>query len=454
MPDPDASVESAGIAPPTNDTSVVLDQEDDGEGDLQASYDGELSIEKGDRSLSEFLRWYDDGDLIVDPEWQRNYVWSVRQASKLIESFLLNIPVPVIYLARTADNKFEVIDGLQRLTSAIRFLKNKLRLRHLTILDHLNGKQFRDLDSSDQRKLRNSIMRSFELSKHNSADMHFVVFERLNTGGTRLNEMEIRNCLFRGALNEKVKELARDRDFRQCVNETTLETRMKDRSLVLRFLAFYERTHFKCRKGMKKFLNEFMEVYRNPTEEKLREFEDKFRHCVKASLTVFGRHAFRLKSDITGSQRSLGEWSSRSNSAIFQCVATSFADYTMPTITKHSDQIYEEYLDLIHTDKQWVDFVRRATGTFERLDYVFETWQKRLRSLLRDDAPMEPRAFSKKLKEELFSQDATCGLCGNAISLIDDAVVDHDEHYWRGGKTVPENARLAHRYCNLARGGR
>lgn len=162
--------------------AVGSQPEEEDEGELQASYDRELSMQKADRGLSELKRWRDDGDLILDPEWQRNYVWTNPQASRLIESFLLNIPVPVIYVATTSDDRYEVIDGLQRLTSTFRFLDNELKLSGLSILRHLNGKKFRDLERSDQRKLRNSVLRTFELSKTNSSDMHFIVFERLNTG--------------------------------------------------------------------------------------------------------------------------------------------------------------------------------------------------------------------------------------------------------------------------------
>lgn len=434
-----------------------IDDQADGldEGELQAPFSGEVPIEKCDRSLAELKRWKDEGDLIIDPEWQRNYVWTRRQASKLIESFLLSIPVPVIYLARTHDGQYEVIDGLQRLTSAFDFLDNKFRLTDLGIRKDLNGKRFRDIDRPGQNKLKNSVLRSFELPSDTDSDIHFVVFERLNTGGTKLNEMEIRNCLYRGKLNDLIKELAVDEDFTRCVSEKTLSKRMKDRTFVLRFLAFYERTHGRCRNGLKKFLNEFLDTYRNPSDEKLREYREVFKRCMRASQTVFGNEGFRLKRE-TGISRSLGEWSTRSNVAIFQCVATSFASHRLGEITKNADSIREEYLDLISEDNKWVDYVRRATGEVSRLDYVFETWRRRLGEVLRNDGTGEQghRLFSRQLKKELFDQNPTCTICGNAIRLLDDAVVDHVEHYWRGGKTLPENARLAHRYCNLERGGR
>lgn len=434
-----------------------IDDQADGldEGELQAPFSGEVPIEKCDRSLAELKRWKDEGDLIIDPEWQRNYVWTRRQASKLIESFLLSIPVPVIYLARTHDGQYEVIDGLQRLTSAFDFLDNKFRLADLGIRKELNGKRFKDLDRPGQNKLKNSVLRSFELPSATNTDIHFIVFERLNTGGTKLNEMEIRNCLYRGRLNDLIKELAADEDFIRSVSQKTFAKRMDDRLFVLRFLAFYERTHGKCRNGLKKFLNEFLDTYRNPRDEKLREYRKVFKHCMKASQTVFGNDGFRLKKEKAGASRSSGEWSTRANSNIFQCVATSFASHRLEEITKNADRIYEEYLDLISSDKQWVDCIRRATGEVSRLDYVFETWRRRLGEVLRNDgAGGTTRIFSRRLKKELFDQNPTCAICENEIKLLDDAVVDHVEHYWRGGRTLPENARLAHRYCNLERGGR
>src|ERR1051326_576791 len=99
---------------------------DEYEGDCEVeNIPSAVIIEKNDRSLSEFHRWQQKGRLIIDPEWQRQYVWSQKQASRLIESFLIDIPVPVIYLAKNDDGKYEVIDGLQRLTSVFNFFDNE-----------------------------------------------------------------------------------------------------------------------------------------------------------------------------------------------------------------------------------------------------------------------------------------------------------------------------------------
>jgi 5-methylcytosine-specific restriction endonuclease McrA len=410
-------------------------------------------LDKADRSLSELFRWYKSGRIIIDPEWQRNYVWDVPRASKLIESFLLDIPVPVIYLAKNAAGQYEVIDGLQRLTSVFNYFDNKFKLQRLDLLDTYRGKTFATLPKDVQNKLEDSILRSFELSD-SSGDIHFIVFERLNTGGVKLNDMEIRNCLYRGTLNSLIKDLARDENFIKAVSQRKFERRMQDRALVLRFLAFYERTHLKCTLGLKRFLNEFLSTYQNCDEDKAREYRKVFEKCMKASLTVFGDTAFRLKSDIAKPGKfSSGEWSTRPNAAIFQVVSTSFHKYDLGQITQKADCIYEGYVDLINSDATWVDRVRRATGESTRLKYTFDKWLDRLDEIMRTSQPQDARrAFSRQLKKEMFDANPTCQLCGNKISLIDDAVIDHDSRYWLGGKTIPENANLTHRICNSKKG--
>lgn len=196
---------------------------------------------------------------------------------------------------------------------------------------------------------------------------------------------------------------------------------MNDRALVLRFLAFYERTHHKCQQGLKKFLNEFLETYRNPGPNKIAEYKRVFGHCMKSSLTIFGDNGFRLKQRPGTDSKSAGEWSKRINASIFQCISTSFCEYDIGQITRASDRIYEEYLYLISDDNDWVDCVRRATGAKDRLSYVFNTWRDRLSSVLRDvPANDSKRIFSKQLKAEMFDQSKSCAICGNEIKLIDD----------------------------------
>jgi len=99
-----------------------------------------------------------------------------------------------------------------------------------------------------------------------------------------------------------------------------------------------------------------------------------------------------------------------------------------------------------------VDCVKTSTGDIQRIDYSFSTWKQRLAEVMKVTYPNDSqRVFSRQLKEEIYRQDPTCKICNQRITLINDAALDHEKHYWRGGKTIPENARLVHRQCNLQR---
>ena len=426
-----------------------IESVDEGEFQVESTPKSAISLDKNDRSLFELHREFSLGRLVVDPDWQREYVWDRKRASKLIESFLIDIPVPVVYLAVNEEDKFEVIDGLQRLTSWFDFFENKFPLKGLEILPALNGKHFKELDTGSQSKLERTTLRTFELAQETPKELMFLIFERLNTGGIRLNEMEIRNCLYRGRLNNLIRDLAKNENFLACINQRSINKRMLDRTLVLRFLAFYERTHLKARKGLKRFLNEFFSIYRDPDDFKLSEYQREFEKAMRASVSIFGDKGFRLRRD---SQKGGGEWAARPNAAVFQVLATSFTSYDIGQLMRRADAIWEEYVDLVSSDSEWVSCVKISTGDASRIAYVFDTWQRRLKAAIGDEQANDGRrCFSRSLKEELFRQDNTCAICGQRITLILDAALDHEKHYWRGGRTIPENARLTHRVCNAKR---
>lgn len=411
-----------------------------------------LNLGKNDRSLAELYRWHQRGKIVIDPEWQRKYVWDAKRASRLIESFLIDLPIPVIYLAINDEGKYEVIDGLQRLTSVFNFFDNSYRLTSLQLMPELNKKLFSELSNEIQSKLEDTTLRTFELAKNTKQELRFIIFERLNTGGMALNDMEIRNCLYRGTLNDLLKELAETDEFKTCVNQKGLDKRMHDRALILRYLAFYERTYHKAKKGLKLFFNEFLETYQRAPEEKLKEFRTSFKRSMRACKTVFGDKAFRLRRVYESKSQRGGEWTPRINATIFQVLAVPMADYDIGQITRSADRIREAYLDLISNDQKWVEAVSQSTGDPTKIEYSFSTWNERLRHAIGSNEPNDGRRlFTLELKEEMFNQDSTCSICSQRIHLLNDSALDHDIQYWRGGQTVPTNSRLAHRQCNWQR---
>ena len=404
----------------------------------------QVSSKKGERSLNELESWSKDGQLTLNPIWQRNQVWTPTRSSLFIESLLMDMPIPVIYLSLNNESKYDVIDGQQRLSAVFDFFDGKYKLRNLDIMEDLNGCKFIDLQPSLQRKLRNYLISTVEVSIA-APKLMFEMFHRLNTGGVKLNEMEIRNCIYQGTLNDLIKELAQHSDFVDCVNQKNLSKRMKDRDLVLRFLAFYQLGYKNARKGIKAFLNELCDAYRDAKPEKLNEYRKSFKNAVKAAFTIFGNRGFRLKLH--------GQKGGGINASVFQVITVSFTEYDLGQLTRSADSIYEEYLDLIETDTEWIDCVSTQTNAPKRILKAFETWNARLKEAVKDSEPNDSkRLFSRELKEDMFKQNnQVCVICRQKISHINDAVLDHDKHYWRGGQTVPENARLVHRTCNARR---
>ena len=171
--------------------------------------------------------------------------------------------------------------------------------------------------------------------------------------------------------------------------------------------------------------------------------------AIKSVITVFGNNAFRLrKIDENGN----GQWVKRVNASVFQVLSVSLSSYDRSQVTQKADAIFEEYLDLISTDRRWFDSVSKNTGNVNEIKYAFKTWIERLEKIMKLSIPLDKeRIFSKVLKDELYKQEKQCAICQQEIKTINDAALDHEEHYWRSGKTIPSNARLVHRICNQKR---
>lgn len=391
-----------------------------------------------------------DGVLILQPDFQRHYVWDKKKASSLIESALLNIPIPVVYLAEDEAGNKLVIDGQQRLTSFFNFIEGEFALSALTVYSELNGKYYKDLDASHKAKIRNCPIRTITFKKDSDAELKFNVFERLNTGAVALNDQELRNCIFSGEYNNLLKDLATDKDFRLLLGLSSPEKRMKDVQLVLRFAAFYHKTPYHYKGPIKKFLNEEMKEYLNISPEKAEELRKAFKNSVSLIKSLLGANAFRRF--IPGTDKNPdGRWEPKIfNASLYDVLMFSFANRDKNLIMRNLDAIREGYLELMTTDVEFITAIEKSTSSSQAVNKRFSKWQIKLDEILSHDTH-QPRCYSSEFKQELFAANPTCAICNQRISCIDDAAVDHIEQYHMGGTTTPENARLTHRYCNCAR---
>jgi len=406
--------------------------------------------DKSDRSLYELYRRYQRGDLNLDPEFQRNYVWDNKRASLLVESVLLEIPIPIIYLAEEEDGRFTIIDGQQRLRSFFRFINDEFKLVKLRVLSDLEGESFKSLDKDTQTKIEDATLRTIEIRKETDPDVKFEIFERLNVGSVRLNDQELRNCIYRGKYNNLITEMSENKEFLFLLGLNETQPRMQQREMVLHFLAFYNQTFLKYKQPMKQFLNREMENNKKVTYEELKQMHQSFKDAISLTKTVFGERAFRRF--VPGNQQDPnGKWEKRINMGLFEVITYSFSKYKKNQIIQSSDLIREEFIHVVTSNQNFINSIS-GTGTTNKYKVTqrFKMWDEALQEIV-GIQKTEPRLFSLEFKSQLYEQNPTCQICGNAIMLLEDAAVDHIDHYWRGGKTIPDNARLTHRYCNSAR---
>ena len=439
------------------DEILLEDQDEENQENNTEKFNRNIITQKTDPEVDSLHKKYTKGILDIQPKFQRHFVWDKTKASRLIESALLDIPLPVVYLSEEKDGKLIVIDGQQRLTSFFAYIdnhwpddKSDFALTGLNVFKELKGKKFKDIDVSLQEKITSCSISIITFKKESDSDLKFEVFERLNTGSVPLNDQELRNCMYRGKFNDVLFELAEDKDFRYLLALDKPDKRMKDVEFVLRFCSFYLNTYLKYKAPIRKFLNDTMEDNKNISDEKIKEIKIAFKNSVTIIRSLLQKNAF--KRFYRGSEKDPnGYWEPKNfNASLYDIMMYSFANADKNTVYQNLDSIREGLINLMTNNQEFIDSIELSTSSVTAVTKRFDIWRLTLQDII-GIGKKEERCFTHKLKEELFNQDSTCTICGNKIASIDDSAVDHVEQYWTGGRTIPENARLTHRYCNWAR---
>jgi len=234
----------------------------------------ELKTDRLDMSFGEIINIYEEGDLIIRPEYQRAFRWSNEQKTRFIESILLGIPIPPIFVAEDNSGKWELVDGLQRVSTILSFF-GKLKINDIEKADRLNffqleetdllGNAIKGLTSNDMTpKLKNTIKRAVcrvEILRWDSQiDMRYELFNRLNTGSSPLTAQELRNCIYIGEFNKFLQKLAKYENFKKIIRPTEYQLeRMFLEEMVLRYFAVIkEYKNCYLTKDIKHYLDDFM----------------------------------------------------------------------------------------------------------------------------------------------------------------------------------------------------
>lgn len=271
-----------------------------------------IKIEQAQYSIFELKRKYDKDRICIDPDFQRNLVWTNKQKSELIESVIMQIPLPLIYLAENEDGKLVVVDGRQRLTAFFQFLDNKFRLKDLKILPQINGMNFNELEESHLYSRYVTIIEDTQLVvqiiKYPTKDrVRFDIFDRVNRGGTPLNKQEMRNALYQGNATKLLDELSKMKSFKDATGGAISPKHMKDKYVILRALCFYLLWHgnildknkkrMEYRSDMEELLGAGMNLFNKMDLNSIFLLKQLFDRTMTRAYQCLGKDGFRIPSN-------------------------------------------------------------------------------------------------------------------------------------------------------------
>lgn len=246
----------------------------------------------------------------LNPSYQRKKVWDNERKSRLIESFIINIPIPSVFLYEVEYSKYEVMDGQQRISTILDFYNDKFKLSDLELFNELNGFKYSELPDEikrgiDRRYLSAIILLNETASNdYNAMKMKQFVFERLNTGAVRLEPQEIRNALHLGLFNDLLIELANNKTFRKLWKfEVDQTQRMEDCELILRFFSYKSACKHNISKSTKKILDMYSKIAVQFTASDVNELRKLFLSTIELVYEIFGDSAFKSKENSKRSEK-------------------------------------------------------------------------------------------------------------------------------------------------------
>ncbi len=258
----------------------------------------------GDFIVRQLMDMMSEKEIDV-PKIQRHYVWTTKIASRFIESILLDLPLPSIFLAKNEEGKFIVIDGLQRLTTLFKYTTEGLKDGKVfklstskDIRQEWRGKAFKELSVEDQRRIRNKLLHAIIVEQKEPTNFNglYLIFERINSGGLQLNQQEIRNAIFQYPINEAINALNNSHTWRKMFGTDVPHTRMRDNEMILRFLALNNlniSNYHKDSLNMVTLLNDFLSNNRKSNEATIELIKSQFLETIDIVSKLFGYEIFR-----------------------------------------------------------------------------------------------------------------------------------------------------------------
>lgn len=353
-------------------TGVEVEDLGEDQGLIQRPWNPELiRVSTSAFSLRNILDLIDEGSLELAPDFQRGQVWKLEQKSLLVESLLLQIPLPAFYFAENSDGAFRVVDGLQRLSTLHSFVRGGgFALAHLDHLQDLVGKSFADLPVPFQRRMNNTQLTVNVIDPSTPHEVTYEIFKRINTGGTPLNAQEIRHCMSSPRSREVLKRMTHTTAFDDATGGRLKDhIRMNDREMALRFAAFWLQglNAYLERPIMESFLLETTQMLDNPenvSDERVAELELAFERAMINAYDIFGPHAFRKWPHGSNGRSPI-------NRALFETWSVVLAGYAEEDLEVRTDEIVRSARTRMTDDIHFLDAITSSTADRNRVAYRF-----------------------------------------------------------------------------------
>jgi hypothetical protein len=340
--------------------------------------DIDISVEQ--QNIDFLIGKLEDGEIDLNTEFQRSTdLWKDDKMSRLIESLMVNFPIPGFYFDITDKNNWQVVDGLQRLSALKKFvIDNKLKLQKLDFLKEIEGKTFNDLSSDEMYKHRIRAMKRtqvvlYVIRQATPKPVKYRLYERVNTGGLKLNPQEIRHALNQGIAANYVEKLSKLPEFQQVVRISS--TRMLDREFALRYIAFRE-IHFSHYKPfLTKFLDNAMESIATFSDSKREQLMQEFIKALETANQIFATQAFRK----------INESRAKYNGALFETWTVHLSQLTdeeRTLLVLNKNQVIDAFKSLLTDNKTFYDSISKGNSQFTAIETRFVTIEKLIKNIL------------------------------------------------------------------------
>ncbi|MCY2965994.1 MAG: DUF262 domain-containing protein [Planctomycetota bacterium] len=331
---------SAGVSRSRDDEVEGLDStEDDGLGEYPIDT---LLIRTETRTVFDVVRRIRGGGFVMNPDFQRDFVWPPEKQSKLIESVLMRIPLPVFYLAENKKGQTVVVDGLQRLSTFESFLGDKVSL-HLPEQESLHRRKFTNLSEKLQNRIEDCQLVLYIIDSKVPERAKLDIFERVNSGEP-LTRQQMRNCLYMGPATNWLKTEAKTDLFVRATGESLDAGKMRDREFVNRFCAFRLVGFNEYRKDMDAFLARSLELMNELSEEQLNDLSRQFRLALENNFALFDRHAFRKHQPHQSELNPI-------NASLWDVMTTGLARYPTNVVSRKADNFRERFFTLLDDEE-------------------------------------------------------------------------------------------------------